>query len=88
MTEVAEKIRISDNASTGIYYFNNAKWFEREAKALINNKETTKGEYYIMPLYSKMIKKGADIRLSYAVSMWDMGTPEAKEKFEKYLMTT
>jgi dTDP-glucose pyrophosphorylase len=83
--EVAEKTRISDHASTGIYYFKDAKYFERLAQQLIQHKETTKGEYYIMPLYNKMIAEGAQIKLSHAKAMWDMGTPEAKLKFENYL---
>lgn len=85
VVEVAEKTRISNHASTGIYYFNNAKQFEQEAKLMIQNKETTKGEYYIMPLYNKLIAEGATIELSHAKAMWDMGTPEAKLKFEKHL---
>ncbi len=83
--EVAEKMRISDHASTGIYYFKDAKRFEKQAQQLIQQKETTKGEYYIMPLYNKLIAEGAQIELSHAKAMWDMGTPEAKLKFENYL---
>lgn len=86
--EVAEKTRISDHASTGIYYFKDALQFKYQAEALIKNKETTKGEYYIMPLYNKLIAEGANIKLSYAASMWDMGTPEAKQKFEQYINET
>lgn len=86
--EVAEKIRISDYASTGIYYFKDAKRFEQEARQMIQNKETTKGEYYIMPLYNKLIAEGETIELSHAKAMWDMGTPEAKQKFEAYLNGT
>lgn len=85
VVEVAEKTRISNHASTGIYYFKNAKQFEQEARLMIQNKETTKGEYYIMPLYNKLIAEGATIGLSLAKAMWDMGTPEAKQKFEAYL---
>ena len=88
VTEVAEKTRISDHASTGIYYFKDALQFKHHAEALIKNKETTKGEYYIMPLYNKLIAEGANIRLSHAQSMWDMGTPEAKQKFEQYINET
>ena len=83
--EVAEKMRISDHASTGIYYFKDAKRFEKQAQQLIQQKETTKGEYYIMPLYNKLIAESAQIELSLAKAMWDMGTPEAKIKFETYL---
>lgn len=86
--EVAEKTRISDHASTGIYYFKDAKRFEQHAQQLIQQKETTKGEYYIMPLYNKLIAEGAQIQLSHAKAMWDMGTPEAKLKFETYLNAT
>jgi dTDP-glucose pyrophosphorylase len=86
--EVAEKTRISDYASTGIYYFNDALRFEQHAQQLIHQKETTKGEYYIMPLYNKYIVEGAQIELSYAKAMRDMGTPEAKLKFETYLNET
>lgn len=86
--EVAEKTRISDYASTGIYYFRDAKHFEQYAQQLIQQKETTKGEYYIMPLYNKLIAKGAQIELSHTKAMWDMGTPEAKLKFETYLNGT
>jgi dTDP-glucose pyrophosphorylase len=83
--EVAEKNRISNHASTGLYYFNDAKKFEQEALKLIEKKETTKGEYYIMPLYNQLIKQGLTIYLSEATQMWDMGTPEAKQQFEDYL---
>ena len=86
--KVAEKSRISNHASTGIYYFKDAKQFEQHAHKLINQKETTKGEYYIMPLYNKIIAEGAHIELSHAKAMWDMGTPEAKLNFEKYLNET
>jgi dTDP-glucose pyrophosphorylase len=85
VVEVAEKMRISDHASTGIYYFKDAIRFEQLARKQIQQKETTKGEYYIMPLYNKLIRDGALIELSHAHEMWDMGTPEAKLFFEKYL---
>lgn len=84
--KVTEKERISNHASTGIYYFSDAKEMEREALKMIEENDRTRGEFYIMPLYNRMIKKGAHIVLSHAQSMWDMGTPEAKNKFEKFLL--
>lgn len=83
--QVAEKERISNNASTGIYYFSNTLNFQEEAQKMISNKETTRGEYYVMPLYNKLIQNGKTILLSHAQEMWDMGTPEAKQNFETYL---
>jgi UDP-N-acetylglucosamine diphosphorylase / glucose-1-phosphate thymidylyltransferase / UDP-N-acetylgalactosamine diphosphorylase / glucosamine-1-phosphate N-acetyltransferase / galactosamine-1-phosphate N-acetyltransferase len=88
VTEVAEKNRISNHVSTGLYYFSDSKRFEKEARELVERKETTKGEYYIIPLYNKLIAQGAKIELSHAYKMWDMGTPEAKEQFEAHLANT
>lgn len=82
---VTEKERISNYASTGIYYFADARAMQSEAEQMISENERTRGEFYIMPLYNRMIQKGANIILSQANAMWDMGTPEAKRKFENYL---
>ena len=84
--EVAEKSRISDYASTGLYYFRDSFRFQQQAEILLKNKVTTKGEYFVMPLYNQLIAEGANIELSHAKAMWDMGTPDAKAKFEKYLL--
>lgn len=88
VTEVAEKIRISDYASTGIYYFSNVKLFVSEAEQMTINKEKTKGECYIIPLYQKYIKKGLKVLISIAEHMIDMGTPEslsyAREKSKNF----
>ena len=85
VTEVAEKIRISDHASTGIYYFSKAGDFFSEGESIIKNHEKTKGEYYVIPVYQKFIEKNETVMVSIADEMWDLGTPEAKEIFEKYL---
>jgi UDP-N-acetylglucosamine diphosphorylase / glucose-1-phosphate thymidylyltransferase / UDP-N-acetylgalactosamine diphosphorylase / glucosamine-1-phosphate N-acetyltransferase / galactosamine-1-phosphate N-acetyltransferase len=85
VTQVAEKVRISDHASTGLYYFSDSQTFAREAKAMVQSQERTKGEFYVMPLYNKYIDKGRRIRLSLAGEMWDLGTPDAKRSFEQHL---
>ena len=85
VTEVAEKCRISDHASTGLYYFSNPGDFLSASDRIIQYKEKTKGEYYVIPVYQKLIEKKAKIKISIASEMWDMGTPEAKEIFENYL---
>lgn len=85
VVEVAEKIRISDNASTGIYYFSDAMEFLEIAEDIITKQEKTKGEYYIIPVYQKMIENNEKVKISIAAEMWDMGTPEAKSIFEKHL---
>lgn len=85
VVEVAEKVRISDHASTGLYYFANARRFVATADALIASQEKTRGEYYVIPVYQKYIDQGLRVELSVADAMWDMGTPEALEAFERHL---
>ncbi|MDQ6761436.1 MAG: glycosyltransferase family 2 protein [Bacteroidota bacterium] len=85
VSEVAEKVRISDHASTGIYYFSKAGDFFYEGEMIIKSQEKTKGEYYIIPVYQKFIEKKEKVKISIADEMWDMGTPEAKEIFENHL---
>ncbi|MDW8465870.1 MAG: glycosyltransferase family 2 protein [Chloroherpetonaceae bacterium] len=77
VVEVAEKQRISDYASTGLYYFSDGKEFVKEAKTMIANKEKTCGEYYVIPVYQKLIAKGRRVEISLADKVYDMGTPEA-----------
>lgn len=85
VVEVAEKIRISDHASTGLYFFNNANQFRKYAQQILDDQEKTWGEYYVIPVYQKMINDGLWVGVSRASEMWDMGTPEAKAIFENFL---
>ncbi|MGB0177515.1 MAG: glycosyltransferase family 2 protein [Owenweeksia sp.] len=85
VVEVAEKNRISNHASTGIYYFSSGRELKEMGQEMINGDERTLNEFYVIPLYQKMIARGMEIRISEADEMWDMGTPEAKLEFEKKL---
>lgn len=85
VVEVAEKRRISENASTGIYYFSTGRDLKELGHKMINNDERELNEFYVIPLYQRMINAGMDIRISQADEMWDMGTPEAKQLFEQKL---
>lgn len=79
--EVAEKVRISDHASTGIYYFKSGKEFVRIAEEMICNQERTKGEFYVIPVYQKLIQSGLKVTISQAHEMWDLGTPDSLNEF-------
>lgn len=83
VVEVAEKVRISDNACTGLYYFSRGIDFINISREVIKNKIKMKGEYYIMAVYSLMLAKGEIIQVSRASEMHDMGSPISKEVFEK-----
>jgi len=82
---VAEKERISDLASTGLYYFSSARELAAEADAMIAARETTRGEYYVIPVYQRYIASGREVRVSEASEVWDMGNPDALREFQAHL---
>lgn len=83
VVEVAEKVRISDHASTGLYYFSSGRELVATADEMIRNGERTRGEYYVIPVYQKYIDRGWRVDISVAKEMWDMGTPETLEVFQR-----
>jgi len=83
--EVAEKNRISNNISTGLYYFKNTKSFYYYSHKLIKKNIRVNGEFYIIPVYSLMLNDNLNIRIVNSIQMWDMGNPEAKQIFEEAL---
>ena len=85
VVQVAEKQRISNYASTGLYYFSKGADLVSIGEKMIRDGERTRGEYYVIPVYQKMIEAGQQILISPATEMWDMGTPEAKTAFESHL---
>jgi dTDP-glucose pyrophosphorylase len=85
VVEVAEKVRISDHASTGLYYFSSGRKLVETGEEMISNQEKTRGEYYVIPVYQKYIAKGWKVGISIATEMWDMGNPEALALFQQHL---
>jgi UDP-N-acetylglucosamine diphosphorylase / glucose-1-phosphate thymidylyltransferase / UDP-N-acetylgalactosamine diphosphorylase / glucosamine-1-phosphate N-acetyltransferase / galactosamine-1-phosphate N-acetyltransferase len=84
---VAEKERISDFASTGLYYFSNGRIFVERAEEVISTGERTRNEFYVMPLYQKYIDRGEVIGISPAKHTFDMGSPEALSAAETFFKT-
>jgi UDP-N-acetylglucosamine diphosphorylase / glucose-1-phosphate thymidylyltransferase / UDP-N-acetylgalactosamine diphosphorylase / glucosamine-1-phosphate N-acetyltransferase / galactosamine-1-phosphate N-acetyltransferase len=82
--EVAEKRRISDHASSGLYYFSKGSDLVFWGEEMIRGGERTRGEFYVIPVYQKLIDAGQLVGISHASEMWDMGTPEAKARFEAH----
>ena len=85
VSAVAEKTRISNWASSGLYYFSNTRKFLDDARRAISSDERIKGEFYIMPLYGRMLKRGDLIKAVPVSAMHDLGTPEALAVFESKL---
>ena len=76
VAETAEKDQISDNALTGFYHFSRAGDFFETAGAAVRDGETNRGEFYVAPLYNKLIAAGRKFVLDEAFSILPLGTPE------------
>lgn len=74
-------------ANIGAYYFSKGKTFVDEAKEVIKNKEMfgpiEKQEFYIAPLYQRLIAKGEHIKATITNDFWGLGTPKDLEYFLK-----
>lgn len=81
VVETAEKRRISPWASTGLYYFTRTNDFLRHADRMLAEGDTTRGEYYVAPLYNRMLREGADLRIDVAEEVRVLGTPPELEAF-------
>lgn len=77
----AEKEVISSNALTGLYHFTWPEDFFEAAESAFVNNETTKGEFYIAPLYNHLIKKGRRLIVDVANEVNILGTPEELAAF-------
>lgn len=85
VVEVAEKKRISNLASTGLYYFSKCSEFIDFSNSVISQNIMVNGEFYIIPVFEQMIQNNLVINISMAKEMWDMGNPKAKNEFENAL---
>jgi dTDP-glucose pyrophosphorylase len=80
--ETAEKRRISDWATTGLYHFSRGRDFVAHADAMIAANERENGEFYVAPVYNRFIAAGANVRIDVANEVWVLGTPEDLADFE------
>lgn len=81
VVKTTEKDRISDLCSDGLYYFKQKTVFESLFVDAVSRNETVKGEYYVAPLYNRLIGRGGKVK--YEVIELDQidfcGTPEEYE---------
>lgn len=74
-------------ANIGAYYFSKGKIFIEEAEAMIEKNDmygaAGKQEFYIAPLYNRLIKKNMKILASVIEEVWGLGTPKDLEYFER-----
>ena len=87
VVEVAEKRRISDLVSTGLYHFRNTERFLDDAAAMFRADDRARGEFFIAPLYQRMIDRGERIRTCRANAFTPIGTPEELGAFKDDVAT-
>jgi dTDP-glucose pyrophosphorylase len=85
VAEVAEKVRISEWASTGLYHFSSGSEFVEIADGMVARGERTRGEFYVIPVYGRYVERGLQVDISVADEVWDMGTPAGAAAFEEHL---
>lgn len=84
VTEVAEKVPISNNATVGAYYFKKGRDFVWAAEEMIKKDIRRNNEFYICPTFNELIGRGDKIKAVETEAMWSLGTPEDVVYFEKY----
>lgn len=76
VSEVAEKLPISNRATAGIYYWKHGSSFVKFAKEMIDKDIRTNNEFYICPVYNEAISANQLIVEYPVLKMWGLGTPE------------
>lgn len=85
VTRVVEKQVISDEATVGIYNYRRGRDFVKAAQEMIAANERVNGEFYVAPVYNRMIAQGARIGIhnvgSEARGMYGLGIPADLDLF-------
>lgn len=76
VTEVAEKNPISDNATTGIYWWAKGSDYVKYAEQMIAKNIRVNNEFYVCPVYNQAIEDGKKVKVYEISKMWGIGTPE------------
>jgi len=85
INQIIEKVKISDNANTGIYCFNDINELLEYAKKVVKNNINFNGECYTSCIIDQMIKdnkifKGIELNKEY---VFNLGTPEQLNTYIK-----
>lgn len=73
-------------ANIGGYYFSKGSIFVKEAEQMIEENDMYgpegKQEFYLAPIYNRLIKKGMRVAVAVIPQVWGLGTPKDVEYFE------
>jgi beta-phosphoglucomutase-like phosphatase (HAD superfamily)/dTDP-glucose pyrophosphorylase len=81
--EVAEKVIISNNASTGVYGWAKGSDFVKYAEQMIKKDIRVNNEFYICPVYNEAIEDNKRILPMFVDKMYGLGTPEDLDRYLK-----
>ena len=81
VTEVAEKVVISNKATAGVYYWKTGEDYVKYAEQMIAKDIRTNGEFYVCPVYNEAIADGKEIGVFEVNGMASLGTPEDLESY-------
>jgi NDP-sugar pyrophosphorylase family protein len=85
ITEVVEKVVVSDEATVGIYGYSEASLFFSAARQMIAEGNLSNGEYYVAPTYTYLANAGDSLTAisigAESEGMWGLGTPDDLETF-------
>lgn len=76
VVEVAEKRAISDDATTGIYFWRRGSDCVKYTEQMIAKDIRVNGEFYTCPVYNQAIEDNKKIKTVEAAAFWCLGTPE------------
>lgn len=73
---VAEKVPISHEGTTGVYYWKRASACFASIRRMMEKNLRVNDEFYLAPSFNEMIVDGARIVAYPVPRMWSMGTPD------------
>lgn len=83
----AELAKKGAYANIGGYYFSFGKIFREEVEEVIRKGDLRgapgKKEFYVAPIYDRLIKKGMKVKVAIIPKVWGLGTPKDVEYFER-----
>jgi dTDP-glucose pyrophosphorylase len=83
IVEKPKEIPNHSYANVGFYYWKKSSRFCQDAKNMIASNERVNGEFYIAPVYNKLISSDSkNVAATLCKKMWGIGTPEDLKKYE------
>lgn len=81
VTEVKEKVVISNIATNGLHYWKKAKYFFESYQKMVNNNDKTNNEFYVAPTYNYLLSESYKIGIYMFNQHYPIGTPEDLKKY-------